>query len=53
MPRKQTVPTTIPKKRFFTKETFFNQLQTSMGNQKPNLGDRLKQAILKRKPRRI
>ena len=38
--------------RFFTKDDFFKQLQTSLAPQKPSLGGRLREAIRNRLPKR-
>ena len=39
-------------KRFFTKEDFFKNLRTSLGNQQPTLRDRITSVFTKRIPRR-
>jgi len=39
----------MPKKRIFTKEDFFKQLQSQFTPTKPSLGNRLREAILRRK----
>ena len=42
----------MPHKRFFTKEIFFNQLQTSLGNKPQNPFQKLRSAVQKRLPKK-
>ncbi|KKM20631.1 hypothetical protein LCGC14_1643550 [marine sediment metagenome] len=41
----------MPPKRFFTKEKFFADLQTQFSNKPITIGDKIRQALQRRKPK--